>query len=287
MAAMWPAMGCAALGPAPGPGADAGAFAAQGATATADARPAATTRPEFLHWTALKGSTWDLTETWAGETLRFQDVVGRPGVHWTVLGSGVPIVSEREVPITLMANVLEADRRRFLWDQAAGVFLAEASWGQRLVPQDHPSGTPLLDQRGLAQEPQVMAALASNDPRVAREAIYRLAHLRKALYAQVAFPEAVPLLDQTDLAVRGMACWAAGECHVAAAAPALLRRLSDDDAAVRREAAMALGKGQLGGQAAIGPVAKLEADPSESVRRAAAWAQAVLRDARPFPDRPF
>lgn len=184
--------------------------------------------------------TW-FRDEWAGRTYTFaRTATGSAVAREVVFGSGVPVVSDKEVPVAVADARLTVDGKTYVYDAAADVLLDEDTCGNRLVPARDPlryehTIAPVLEKRGLRPED----ALGSTSSLLRREAIFALA-IERRVDSRKRLREVLPLLEDEDPEVRAMACWAAGVCHETRAKAALEKNAAHAHPIVRREAARAL-----------------------------------------------
>lgn len=157
-------------------------------------------------------------------------------------------------------------------DRRAGVLLDARDVGHRLTPATR-SPFPIVDGKSYWEPEPLLAAVKSADPLVRREAIVyvTLQILGRDLEAEF---DPTPALADADLDVRCAAAWSAGQLKAVQASPALVECLSSGNAALRREAARALGK--LGSKDAVDRLNALSHDLDPLVRAAAKEALAKI-----------
>jgi len=185
-------------------------------------------------------------------------------------------------------NRARVPRTTWHFDPAAGVFLDPADFGHRLIPGARPI-IPVVGTTGPDKLEDIRARLADKNPVWRREAVFALARLVVEARKPNPFadegeePPPVPEFDPTALIadadpwVRCTAAWAAGVCQVEGARDALVLALDHGHAALRREAARALGK-LVGGEAARKRLEALHGDIDPSVREAAREALAAFEE---------
>lgn len=222
-------------------------------------------------WSFLAARSWFSAVEFAGATYAF--LAGADGARraqYSVLGSGVPVLSTEELPVELVlgdgGDAVRVGQRILRLDRAAEVLIDPRDFGARLTAADG-GVSPLLARRGFADEAGWVRALAEPDSTLRREALVAVARER-SVSAGTRLPEALPLLQDPALDVRLAAVWAAGQVGEPEAAEPLLRLLSDPNAAVRRESVLALARLARGDAAAQAQVAALSSDPDPLVREA-------------------
>lgn len=170
---------------------------------------------------------------------------------------------------------------RTIWhhDPRAGVYLDPSDFGRRLIPGARPI-IPVIDMRGVDKLEDIRQWLESDDPLRRREAVYAMARIVLEARKPNPFleegeePPPVPEFDPTpwirdeDPWIRCTAAWAAGVCGVEEAHGSLVDALGHGHAALRREAARALGRLEAG-RASRKELEALEGDIDPLVREAA------------------
>jgi beta-lactamase regulating signal transducer with metallopeptidase domain len=153
--------------------------------------------------------------------------------------------------------------------RALAAALRSRDWSRRA-----PEGVTTFDQPG-AIEP-LRSALRDPNPVVRRIAVWGLSEMRPAPAKEAAHPVA-ELLDDPDAAVRGQAARALGDFQSDGYAEQLAQLLRDPSADVRLQAAHALGDLQNpNSRAALTAATR---DPDSAVRSKAAWALRQVAEA--------
>lgn len=222
-------------------------------------------------WSFLAARTWHSAAEFAGATYEFVEGAGGAlAARYSVLGSGVPVLSTEELPVELVlgagGDAVRVGARILRLDRAAEVLSDPRDFGARLsAAADHVS--PLLARRGFEDEADYARALGVADSTLRREALVALT-LARAPSAGTRLLEALPLLADPALDVRLAAAWGAGQVGEPEAKAPLLGLLADPNAALRRESVLALGRVARGDADALAQVAALSSDPDPLVRAA-------------------
>ena len=188
---------------------------------------------------ALSSSSW-WEETPDGEVeLRLQ----RDGGSDAAIRIPHPLDEEAGKPLTseavLLGDALWIGNELWKVDAAAEVILDPFDAGRRMHPKGNP--TPLLFRKGISTPGALLAALAAEDPKLRREALYALALEQQVTADGTDFlVEALRLLADPSLGVRRTAAWTLGRSDDERAVGALLDNLDDPNRSFRREVARAL-----------------------------------------------
>ncbi|MCZ6597213.1 MAG: HEAT repeat domain-containing protein, partial [Planctomycetota bacterium] len=162
-----------------------------------------------------------------------RDAHGNLSAHHRVFGSGVPVISEEDLPVRLVGDAVWIGDECWRADLQAMVLTYPRSFQERLAPREHPAPLwPMIgswDTDGVWYE----SALAR------REAIVGLTKEREPS-SKSELPEILPLLRDESIEVRVAAAWAAGRVHEKRALEALVENLAHPNAALRRESVVAL-----------------------------------------------
>ncbi len=156
--------------------------------------------------------------------------------------------------VVARGDVLWIGDEAWQFDRRAQVALDPRDLAHRLVPMARGPFPRVGDGRvaGMAvdQPSELVAALASADPVLRREAVWFLTNqIVTAMFAPPDYApivdaasavQIVPRLEDVDPLVRATACWAAGALRIEAAIPALRANAEHPFAAVRREASKSL-----------------------------------------------
>jgi hypothetical protein len=125
-------------------------------------------------------------------------------------------------------------------DRRAGVMLDARDVGHRLTPATR-HVFPIVDGKSYFEPAAMLAAVKSEDALLRREAIVYATLSMQRHELETPF-DPTPSLGDPDAGVRAAAAWSAGQLKIAASIPALVECTNHGNAALRREAARALGK---------------------------------------------
>ena len=214
-------------------------------------------------WKALADFTWFDWSSFAGATYRFEAAAAdeRRARRRAVNAAGE--VEEEQLTAELQGDALLLDGELWHLDRRAFAILDPRDFERRLTPQGR-TVTPLLRKLEIA----IGAGLQHEDPLVRREAVVAYAYDRDNAH-KVGLPGFERLFADPDVGVRTAVAWAVGFHPEPGAVPLLLEQLESPNAALRREAARALGR-VAGTRAEVRErLAALASDPDPLVRAAA------------------
>jgi len=174
--------------------------------------------------------------------------------------------------VTMSGASVRIGRDLFALDRRSGVLLDARDVGHRLTAATR-HVFPIVDGKSYFEPQAMLAAVKSEDALLRREAIVyaTLSMQRRELEAPF---DPTPSLADPDVSVRTAAAWSAGQLKIAPASAALVACLDNGYAALRREAARALGK--IGAKEASQRVSACAHDIDPLVREAVSDALAKI-----------
>jgi thiol-disulfide isomerase/thioredoxin len=178
-------------------------------------------------------------------------------------------------PVTLSGTTVVVAGDVLRVDREAGILFDPRRFHRRFAPAGG-SATPSIRSGFLESEGALGVLLESGDAVLRREALVALAELRVRRDHQ-GNPLAFGLLRDEALSVQLAAVWAVGRNRMAKAIPVLIEHLGDPNAALRREAALALGRIAVMNAEVREALYGLRDDPDPLVRVAAEEALAKVR----------
>jgi thiol-disulfide isomerase/thioredoxin len=196
------------------------------------------------------GATWKLLESdhWRDERDRViveikRDDAGKATYRsWEALRFDRPAQKDpvAQGAVTVDGSSVRIGGDLYQLDRRAGVLLDARDVGHRLTPATR-HVFPIVDGKSYFEPQTMLAAVKSDDALLRREAIVyaTLSMQRHELEAPF---DPTPALADPDVSVRAAAAWSVGQLKIAPASAALIACLDNGYAALRREAARALGK---------------------------------------------